>query len=158
METNSTTKSKPTGACEDLKHHVFDASGAAAIDKFNKSKEAALNYATTNYTGGQDVVDMIIADAEPTWLNDTPEPKVLQDDEPQPPVEPNDGANQNQQLRYQTEVKEYKYQCKIYATKLEQNRDWNKLVLTEHLNSIKQFKDNCNKFFGLLWGWHWDRY
>lgn len=148
----SKPRPRPQGDCAELKHNVFDLNGSGAIDKFNKSLEALLNYITSNQTGGQDVVNMLDNDEEPDWMDDAPEPKVLEDDEPEPPVELQAGANQYQQMSYQTEVKAYKKQMKIYQAKAKQVEDWNTINLKEHLIRIKTFEDNCNKAYGLIWG------
>ena len=148
----SKPRPRPQGDCAELKHNVFDLNGSGAIDKFNKSLEALLNYITSNQTGGQDVVNMLDNDEEPDWMDDAPEPKVPEDDEPEPPVELQAGANQYQQMSYQTEVKAYKKQMKIYQAKAKQVEDWNTINLKEHLIRIKTFEDNCNKAYGLIWG------
>ena len=66
----SKPRPRPQGDCAELKHNVFDLNGSGAIDKFNKSLEALLNYITSNQTGGQDVVNMLDNDEEPDWMDD----------------------------------------------------------------------------------------
>ena len=136
------------GDCEELGTHVFDYGHNAQADQYNKTLEKVLNYIRSNYKGGQEVVDMINSKQAPNWEARMPRPRIYNGPNPPEPAALNRNASAAQRTAHQNRMEEYL----TAQANMEQNKNYNNLKLKEHMAEESQYRQNCDRAFGLVLG------
>ena len=159
---NDKKQSNAPEALEELKDHVFIMGSAKAIDKYNKTQKALMNYFLTNLTEGQYVVQALQQGVPFDWETKAPTPptptvptgttaaaqRIRREvrqlaDPPQPPPTPEQAAAQ---LRRQAQ------EDAEPVPVVSQYDEWK---FKEHLrvwsNSMIRYESNMVKAYGILW-------
>ena len=152
---------KRMGKIEALGSHMFDVNQDDS-SLYQETKTQIEEYVTTHYQDGVKVAKAMNAEEDYHWASDFPEPRVLEDDEPEKPEtpdEPPENATDSAKSRYKSDkdkydeaMKEYKEEYKVWEANKRQNDLYNKKKLDQYMEAEVRYHQNCDQVYGDILG------